>query len=155
MEELKVSKIAEGTVIDHIRAGRAPLVLKILGIEAGFPDSVIVAMNVRSTRYGKKDIVKVEGQFLDEETINKIALISPQATINIIRNYKVVKKDQVELPERLVGIVKCPNRNCITNSAEGVETIFHTEPGRPAGAGPRLRCHYCEESVELAEVELL
>ena len=147
MEELKVSKIGEGTVIDHIRAGLAPLVLRILGIECGFRDSVIVAMNVRSSRHGRKDIVKVERQFLDEETINKIAIISPQATINIIRDYQVVEKYQVELPERLMGIVRCPNRGCITNSPEGVETIFLAEQGK-------LRCHYCEELVDIGEVEL-
>jgi len=146
-EELKVSKIGEGTVIDHIRAGRAPLVLRILGIECGFSESVIVAMNVRSSRHGRKDIVKVERQFLDEETINKIAIISPQATINIIKDYRVVEKYQVELPERLIGIVRCPNRHCITNSPEGVETVFHVEQGR-------LRCHYCEELVDIEEVEL-
>lgn len=151
MEELKVSKIGEGTVIDHIRAGLAPLVLRILGIECGFPESVIVAMNVRSSHHNKKDIVKVEHQFLNEETINKIAIISPQATINIIKDYQVVEKHQVELPDRLVGIVRCPNRNCITNSPEGVETIFITE--RHAD-GVKLRCHYCEELVDIDEVEL-
>lgn len=147
MEELKVSKIGEGTVIDHIRAGLAPLVLRILGIECGFPESMIVAMNVRSSRHGKKDIVKVEHQVLNEEKINKIAIIAPQATINIIKDYQVVEKHQVELPERLVGIVRCPNRNCITNSPEGVETVFLVEHGR-------LRCHYCEELVDIDEVEL-
>ncbi|MFQ6117438.1 MAG: aspartate carbamoyltransferase regulatory subunit [Candidatus Bipolaricaulia bacterium] len=146
-EELKVSKIMEGTVIDHIRAGLAPLVLRILGIECGFPESVIVAMNVRSSHYGRKDIVKVERQFLDEETINKIAIISPQATINIIKDYHVVEKHLVELPDELVGIVRCPNRHCITNSREGVETVFRTEHGK-------LRCHYCEELVDIDEVEL-
>jgi len=150
-EELKVSKIAEGTVIDHIQAGLAPLVLRILGIDRGFPDSAIVAMNVRSPRYGKKDIVKVEGQFLDEGTINKIALISPQATINIIKDYRVVEKRKVKLPERLVGIVKCPNRNCITNSPEGVATIFLAERHDDR---VKLRCHYCEETLGLDEVEL-
>jgi len=147
MEELKVSKIEQGTVIDHIRAGLAPLVLRILGIECGFRSGVIVAMNVSSSHYGRKDIVKVERQFLNEETINKIAIISPQATINIIKDYQVVEKHQVELPDRLIGIVRCPNRNCITNSAEGVETIFHVEQGK-------LRCHYCEELVDIEEVEL-
>jgi aspartate carbamoyltransferase regulatory subunit len=151
MEELKVSKIMEGTVIDHIRAGLAPLVLRILGIECGFPESVIVAMNVRSSRHGRKDIVKVERQFLDEETINKIAIISPWSTINIIKDYTVVEKYQVELPEQLVGIVRCPNRNCITNSPEGVETIFRAE--RRAD-GVKLCCHYCEELVDIDEVEL-
>lgn len=151
MEELKVSKIGEGTVIDHIQAGLAPLVLRILGIERGFRDSVIVAMNVKSSRHGRKDIVKVERQFLDEDTMDKIAIISPQATINIIKDYRVVEKSQVDLPERLEGIVRCPNRDCITNSSEGVGSIFR--PERRAGE-VKLRCHYCEESVGLDEVEI-
>ncbi len=146
-EELKVSKIGEGTVIDHIRAGLAPLVLRILGIDCGIRDSVIVAMNVKSSLHRRKDIVKVERRFLDEETMDKIAIISPQATINIIKDFHVVEKYQVELPERLVGMVRCPNRSCITNSPEGVESVFLAKHGK-------LRCHYCEELVGLDEVEI-
>ncbi len=152
-EKLKVSKIRQGTVIDHIRPGLAPLVLKILGIDRGFPESVIVAMNVTSEKLGRKDIVKVENQILDQATIDKIAIISPQATINIIKDYQVIEKRQVALPDELIGIVKCPNRSCITNSPEeGVRSRFHTER---RATGVKLRCHYCEELVELDEVELL
>ncbi len=149
-EELKVTKIRQGTVIDHIRPGLAPLVLKILNIGRGFPESVIVAMNVSSTKFGRKDIVKVENQILDEATINKIAIVSPQATINIIKDYQVVEKRQVVLPEELIGIIRCPNRNCITNSPENVPSWFHTVSRSPV----KLRCHYCEELVEQDEIEI-
>lgn len=116
MEQLTISKIREGTVIDHIDAGKAPLVLKILGIDKGSKETVSLAMNVSSKKMGKKDIVKVEGKFLGEEELNKIALIAPGATINIIKDYKIEKKFKVTPPERLEGILKCPNRNCISNA---------------------------------------
>lgn len=143
-EELKVSKIKNGTVIDHIRAGMASTVLRILGIGEGFPDSVIVAMNVRSEKLGSKDIVKVENQIIKEEELKKISIVSPQATVNIIKDYVMVEKRRVELPKELVGIVKCPNRNCITNSPERVPSHFIVESKDPL----ELRCHYCEELVE-------
>lgn len=150
LQELKVSKIKQGTVIDHIRAGLAPMVLRILGIDKGFPASVIVAMNVASGKHKSKDIVKVENQILDEETINKIAIISPNATINIIKEFAVIEKRQVKLPDELIGIVRCRNRNCITNSEEQVDSLFITESRAPL----KLRCHYCEELVKEDEVEI-
>lgn len=149
-EELKVSKIKNGTVIDHIRAGMAPTVLRILGIDQGFRDSVIVAMNVKSEKLGSKDIVKVENQVIKEEELKKISIVSPQATVNIIKDFAIAEKRQVELPQELVGIVKCPNRNCITNSSERVPSHFIVESKDPL----ELRCHYCEELVEENEVEV-
>ncbi len=151
-EELKVSKIRRGTVIDHIRAGMAPAVLRILGIDRGFSDVVVVAMNVRSTQLGSKDIVKVENQILDEETLKKISIIAPQATINIVKDYQIVEKRGISLPQELRGILRCPNRNCITNfPAERVQSFFICEKENP----PQFRCHYCEELVEEARVELI
>lgn len=142
--ELKVSKIKNGTVIDHITAGMAPTVLKILGIGRGCPDTVIVAMNVRSQRLGLKDMVKVENRALAAETVRKIAIVAPHATVNIVKDFKVTQKIEVELPQELIGIVRCPNRNCITNSAEHVASFFTVESQDPLS----LRCHYCESLVE-------
>ncbi len=149
--ELKVSKIKNGTVIDHITAGMAPAVLKILGIERGCSDTVIVAMNVRSKRLGLKDIVKVENRALEAETVKKIAIVAPQATVNIIRDMAVTEKIQVELPKELVGIIRCPNRNCITNSSERVLPYLIVESHAPLS----MRCHYCESIVEGLAAELL
>lgn len=150
-EELKVSKIRRGTVIDHIRAGMAPAVLRILGIDRGFSDVVVVAMNVKSSHLGNKDIVKMENQILDEETLKKISIIAPQATINIVEDYQIVDKRGVSLPKELRGILKCPNRNCITNSPEFVQSLFICKREDP----PEFRCHYCEELVEADRVELI
>ncbi|MFN4217694.1 MAG: aspartate carbamoyltransferase regulatory subunit [Candidatus Bipolaricaulia bacterium] len=149
--ELKVSKIKNGTVIDHITAGMAPAVLKILGIERGCSDTVIVAMNVRSNRLGLKDMVKVENRALEAETVKKIAIVAPQATVNIIKDMKVTEKIHVELPEELIGIIRCPNRNCITNSTERVVPYLTVESRGPLV----MRCHYCENLVEGPAAELL
>lgn len=149
--ELKVSKIKNGTVIDHIPAGMAPAVLKILGIERGCSDTVIVAMNVKSQRLGLKDIVKVENRALEAATVKKIAIVAPQATVNIIKDMAVAEKIHVELPHELIGIIRCPNRNCITNSSERVVPYLTVESRDPLA----MRCHYCESLVEGPAAELL
>ncbi|GBC76325.1 Aspartate carbamoyltransferase regulatory chain [bacterium HR07] len=149
--ELKVSKIKNGTVIDHIPAGMAPAVLKILGIERGCSDTVIVAMNVKSQQLGLKDIVKVENRALEAATVKKIAIVAPQATVNIIKDMAVAEKIHVELPHELIGIIRCPNRNCITNSSERVVPYLTVESRDPLA----MRCHYCESLVEGPAAELL
>src|SRR5256884_4776893 len=104
-KELYVKKIRNGTVIDHISAGHALDVVKILGIGRGEGDIVSVAMNVPSKTASKKDIVKVENRELKPGEVDKIALIAPGATINIIRDYEWADKTRVKLPDSLRGIV--------------------------------------------------
>ena len=106
--ELRVKPICNGTVIDHIAAGQALNVLKILGITSKAGATVSVVMNVGSDKLGKKDIVKVENRELKEEEVGRIALIAPDASINIIRDYKVIEKHQVDLPDQIVGVVRVP-----------------------------------------------
>ncbi len=144
--ELAVSKIRCGTVIDHINAGKALLVLRILGIKAGSSERVLIAMNVPSKKMGRKDIVKVEGKYIGEEELNRIALISPNATINLIEEYEVSEKRRVELPEVVEGILTCPNRNCITNSKrEPIKSRFHV---RKDGEKVKAICHYCGRKID-------
>ena len=145
---LRVSKIKDGTVIDHITGGHALDVLKILGITHFEEGAVTVAINVPSKNLGIKDIVKVEGRELDTEQVDKIALLAPHATINIIRNYMVVEKQRVKLPAILRGIVKCTNPTCISNSNEPVQPIFYVEQEEPL----RLSCHYCGHIMEKKDV---
>jgi len=142
-KELKIPRIRDGTVIDHITPGNAIKVLHILGIPHSSSAVVSVAMNVRS-KMGKKDIVKVENRELDKHEVDKIALIAPKATINIIRDYEVAKKHRVELPDEIVGIVKCSNPTCISNSREPVKSRFRVISKDP----PRIRCYYCEREPE-------
>ncbi|RLF40101.1 MAG: aspartate carbamoyltransferase regulatory subunit [Thermoplasmata archaeon] len=143
-KELKIPRIKDGTVIDHITAGQALKVLRILGIPEGTKSIVSVAMYVKSKKMGKKDIVKVENRELDPEEVNKIALIAPKATINIIRDYKVAKKFRVHIPDEIVGIVRCPNPNCISNSEEPIESRFVVVRRDPLV----IKCYYCERKPD-------
>ncbi len=134
---LLVSPIRNGTVIDHITAGEALNVLRILGITGSTPECLSIATNVESKRMGKKDIVKIENRELRTEEVDRIALLAPQAKINIIRDYRVVEKKGVEIPKVLKGVVRCPNPGCITNTNEPVESTFEVLP-------KGLHCLYCD-----------
>jgi len=146
---LRVSKIRDGTVIDHITRGHALDVVKILGINGRLGGVVTIAMNVPSQRLTVKDMVKIEGRELNPEEVDKIALIAPHATINIIRNYRVTGKQMVKLPSILHGIVRCTKPSCISNNEkEPVKPIFYVEKADPL----RLRCHYCNNIMEKEDV---
>ncbi|MDI6826713.1 MAG: aspartate carbamoyltransferase regulatory subunit [Candidatus Aenigmarchaeota archaeon] len=147
-EELKVKKIKDGTVIDHIKAGLGKKVLDILGIGDGFSNTTALLMNVPSEKIGRKDIVKIENKTLKKEEVDKIALIAPNATWNVIKDFKVVRKSRIEIPDMLEGILKCPNPKCITNSNEPIKPNFIIEEKEPV----RLRCNYCERLFDLKDV---
>ena len=134
--ELRVSKIKSGTVIDHIEGGQALNVLALLGIDGSEGEAVSVAMNVPSGRLGHKDVVKVESRELSQDELDVLALIAPEATINIIRDYDVVEKTRVERPDQVVGVLACPNRACITRTDEPVESRFEV-------LADGVRCEYC------------
>jgi aspartate carbamoyltransferase regulatory subunit len=134
--ELRVNKIENGTVVDHIASGQALNVLAILGIDGSEGDIVSTSMNVPSDRLGRKDVVKVEGRELSESELDVLSLVAPAATVNIIRGYEVVKKHVVERPEAVSGVLDCPNPNCITNENEPVDSQFDVfDEG--------VRCCYC------------
>jgi aspartate carbamoyltransferase regulatory subunit len=141
--ELKVRPIKNGTVIDHIEGGQALNVLKILGISGTTDATVSVIMNVVSEKLGKKDIVKVEDRELKETEVNRIALIAPDATINIIRDYKVIEKHTVDLPDLIIGVVRCQNPSCISNSSEPIKSRMLVKVKNPVV----LRCVYCEMPI--------
>lgn len=145
--ELKVKPIKNGTVIDHITANKALNVLKILGLP-NKDTSVTIAMNVKSSQMFAKDIVKIEGRELKSSEVDKIALIAPYATINIIRNYEIVNKGKVKLTNNVKGILKCPNPNCITNTREPVKTKFQVIDKNPM----ILRCYYCERIINNEDI---
>jgi len=134
---LLISPIRNGTVIDHITAGEALNVLKILGITGSTGECLSIATNVASGKMGRKDIVKIENRELVKEEVDRIALIAPQARINIIRNFDVVEKIGVKIPDRLVGVVRCPNPGCITNTDEPVKSVFYV-------VSQGIRCRYCD-----------
>jgi aspartate carbamoyltransferase regulatory subunit len=139
-KELNVSAIENGTVIDHISQGKVLQVVKILGLES-FEDQIYLGANLESKKFGKKGIIKVSNRFFEEDDINRIALISPTATIIEIHDYEIIKKFNVQVPEKVAGIVKCINPKCITNNQQ-VPTkfeVFSIENKL------RLKCHYCEK----------
>ena len=143
-KDLKIPRIKNGTVIDHITPGCAVKVLHILGIPRSNSSYVVsVAMNVNS-KMGKKDIVKVENRELDPQEVDKIALIAPKATINIIRDYKVAKKHKVELPDEVIGLLSCSNPTCVSNAREPVKSRFIVVCKDP----PKIKCFYCEREPE-------
>ena len=146
--ELRVSKIKNGTVIDHITSGHALDVVKILGITGKEESPITIAINVPSKRLKKKDIVKIEGRELKPQEVHKIALIAPHASINIIRDYRVVKKEEVKLPKIIEGIIRCTNPACISNSNEPVKPKFYVDTEDPLS----LKCHYCGYIVEKKDV---
>lgn len=139
--ELSVQKIKGGTVIDHITAGYALAVLQILGITGREGDILLVAMNMHSKRLDKKDLIKVEGRELTAEEINRIALVAPKATINIIREFKVHHKERIRVPDEIEGIVHCANPSCITNNERGISSSFTVVQRNPV----TLRCTYCKQ----------
>lgn len=137
--EMRVRRIHNGTVIDHIPAGEALDVLRILGIDGSKPITVSVVMYVESATMGQKDIVKIEERELRPKEIDKISLIAPDATYNIVRGYKVIKKHRVSVPKVLEGLLRCENPGCITNTEEPVEPKAIVISKRPM----KIKCYYC------------
>ena len=147
-EEMKVTAIRDGTVIDHIENDATFKVAEILRLEQG-EEMVLVGMNLPSGKVGKKGIIKIESRELTPQEVNKIALIAPRATLNIIEDYRVVEKRKVELPRRVDGIVRCFNPQCVTNQ-QAISTSFDVIATDP----PTLRCQYCERVMSGADIIL-
>lgn len=148
-EGLYVRKIKNGTVIDHIPAGRALAVLNILHISGKTGLRIAIVMNVESLRLELKDIVKIEGKYLNEEDVNKISLIAPSATVNVIKNYEVIKKFKVKPPAMIEGIIRCPNPTCISRkSREPIRPKFKIISTNPI----KLQCVYCGSIISEDEI---
>ncbi len=146
--QLLVRRIKDGTVIDHIDPGMALIVLDALDITGREGNVITVAMNVPSGKLDRKDIVKVENKFLEPDETNKLALLAPKATVNIIRDYKVIEKRKVELPDEFVAIFKCPNPKCITNSKEEIKPIIDVMDKKKQ----TLKCRYCNRILNVDEL---
>lgn len=137
--KLKVSAISEGTVIDHIPSESLFKVISILELDKT-TNMTTFGVNLDSGKLGSKAIIKASHQFFVDDDINRIALIAPHAKLNIIRDYEVVEKRVVEVPDKIVGIVKCFNPKCITNN-ENIKTSFSVINKEPV----TLKCKYCEK----------
>ncbi len=140
---LVVNAIENGTVIDHIPASKLFEVIAILNLDQ-FKNQMTFGTNLESKKLGYKAIIKISGKFFEKNEINKIALVAPQAKLNIIKNYQVIEKRVVELPDEvIIGIVKCVNPKCITNM-ESVPTRFHVVSRDKVA----LKCLYCEKITQ-------
>lgn len=136
-KELAVAALRNGTVIDHIPSEVLFEVVRLLQIE-GSGSQLTIGNNLPSARLGKKGIIKVADTVFPESVLNRIALLAPTAKVNVIRDYEVVEKRQVQLPETLVDVVKCSNPKCITNN-EPMLSRFEVISRDPV----IIRCHYC------------
>jgi aspartate carbamoyltransferase regulatory subunit len=148
-KQLNVSAIENGTVIDHIPAQNLFRVISILGLER-IGNLITFGTNMESRMLGKKAIIKIAGKFFEKDEINRIALVAPHAKLNIIKDYTVVEKQLVEVPDTISGIVKCVNPKCITN--------FEKVPSKFAvvdKANVSLKCHYCEKITDQEHMEFL
>ena len=139
-KELVVSALENGTVLDHIPADKVYKALDILNLK-GVENQITIGINLSSRAQGKKGIIKIADKFFEDEELNKLALIAPKATVNVIRNFEVVEKKTLTMPEEIVGIAKCMNPKCITNH-QPIKTRFTTIDN---GNEISLLCHYCEK----------
>ena len=146
--QLLVRRIKDGTVIDHIESGKALLVLRTLDITGKEGNVITVALNVPSIKHNKKDIIKVENRFLEKNETNKLALIAPHATINIIKDYKLFEKRKIQLPDSIIGVFKCTNLKCVTNSDEYIKPIINIIDKEKI----ILRCKYCFRTLTINEL---
>lgn len=148
-KQLKVSAIKEGTVIDHIPAQNLFKVISILRLDK-INTQITFGTNLESKRLGLKAIIKISELFFREAEINKIALVAPEAKLNIIKDYEVVEKKLVQVPDEISGIVKCFNPQCITNH-EKITTRFTVLSKKEVS----LKCHYCEKITDAEHMEII
>ncbi|NDV45985.1 aspartate carbamoyltransferase regulatory subunit [Paludibacter sp. 221] len=148
-KELKVAALKDGTVIDHIPADKLFKVVLILELEK-CKNQVTVGNNLESKRLISKGIIKITDRFFEESEVNKIALLAPNAKINIIKDYEVVEKRPLTLPEEIRDIIQCANPNCITNHQPVATRFFVMKEDNEV----RLKCRYCEREVKQEEVKI-
>ena len=148
-QELQVAALENGTVIDHIPSSKLFQVISLLHIEE-LNSSATVGYNLKSKKMGQKSIIKIADKFFSDDEINQLSVVAPNVTLSTIRDYGVVEKKEVHMPEELIGIVRCDNHKCITNN-EPMHTRFHFL-GRERGT---LQCHYCNREISLSDVKLV
>ena len=148
-KQLVVSALKDGTVIDHIPAKNLFKVISILGLDH-IENQVTFGTNLESKKLGRKAIIKISDMLFLNEDINKIALVAPQAKLNIIKDYNVVEKKIVEVPDTITGIVKCVNPKCITNNEEIITQFTVIDKHNVA-----LKCRYCEKITDQENIVII
>lgn len=148
-QELQVAALRSGTVIDHIPSDKLFQVVSLLHLDK-METPVTIGYNLKSGKMGSKAIVKVSDKFFTDEELNQLAVITPNVTLCIIREYEVVEKKEVKLPETLVGLVKCSNPMCICNH-EPMATRFRVVDGEKR----IVKCSYCNHEMALEKMQLI
>ena len=149
-KQLKVSANKNGTVLDHIPADQLFKVIDILGLSRS-GNQITFGTNLESKLLGKKAIIKISDKFFKDDDINRIALIAPQAKINIIHDFEVVEKKVLSIPASIEGIAKCMNPACVTNH-QNILTRFTTITDSP---DVKLLCRYCEKITDLKNLKII
>lgn len=148
-QEMLVAALENGTVIDHIPSEKLFSVINLLHLE-GMQTAITIGYNLKSRKMAQKSIIKIADKFFSDNTLNKLAVVAPSVSLSIIRDYEVVEKKEVVLPDNLHDVVKCANPKCISNN-EPMPTHFATTD-RTQGV---IKCHYCEKEQALDNVKIV
>ena len=150
-QELMVAAIKNGTVIDHIPSNKLFQVVRLLHLEdQNITSQVMIGYNLPSAKMGEKSIIKIADKFFTDAELNVLSVVAPNVTLCIIRDYEVVEKRKVTLPNEIIGIVKCANPKCITNN-EPMPTHFHLVNAKEGS----IQCKYCEKEHKLDNIKLV
>lgn len=146
---MMVAAIENGTVLDHIPSERLFDVVSMLHLEK-MGNAITIGFNFKSAVMGTKSIIKIADKYFTDEELNQLSAVAPNITLCVIKDYEIIEKRMVVMPEELVGIVQCPNPKCITNN-EPMKTRFRSV----AQGNDILRCSYCNRDVELKDVRIV
>ena len=144
--ELQVAALENGTAIDHIPPEHLFKVAQLIGLSK-MENRITFGNNLESKKMGRKGVIKIADKFFEEDEINRIALVAPNVILNIIRDFEVIEKKNITLPDELDGIVQCNNPKCITNN-EPMTTHFYVTD-KSLGT---IKCRYCERKINKEEI---
>ena len=141
---LNIDSIQNGIVIDHIQAGKGMRIYELLELDK-LDCCVALIKNARSSKLGRKDIIKIEGDLAINSDV--LGFIDNNITVGTIKNGELVKKENIVLPRRIKNVVKCKNPRCITSTEENLDQIFVLCDEK----AHRYRCLYCEQAYKSHE----
>ncbi|OIR22917.1 MAG: aspartate carbamoyltransferase regulatory subunit [Marine Group III euryarchaeote CG-Epi3] len=147
---MRVQPIRNGTVIDHIKAGRGRKILDALEL-SDKGTTITLLMHVPSEKNSSKDVIKIEDRELSEAESQKLALLSPGSHVNIIRNFVVAEKNVAELPNSISDMAFCSNVNCISNNERGAKTNFTIANAESLN----IQCVYCGRKIAEENIEFI
>ena len=147
-KDLMVAALQNGSVIDHIPTDKLFTIAKLLELDK-CQEPVTIGNNLESSKMGKKGLIKVSGKFFTDQELSRLAVICPDMQLTVIRDYEVVEKREIALPETLRDVVRCANPVCITNN-EPMHTLFRVDKDNAL-----LKCHYCGKTQKLGSIKLL